>query len=429
MRFLDSLRSLGMTMSAVVGILLLAGCCNCVNTVTVTNPTDEDRLPELVEISLEELGFKQGDSFVAKDHTGEEIPYQLTADGKVLFLVEINAGQSADYTFSKGTPAAAQTLSCGREYADKHGVPQDVAWENDKVGFRLYSLETAPIAAGYDLFAKRGTTLPVLEGFYAKNLDNTPAWDKYYELLESEGKAAALKFKRDSLSFHIDRGFGLDCYQVGPTLGAGVASLIDIDEGVSKILYQSGYESFEIMENGPLRFKTMFTFAPRAIGKDSSVVETRIVTLDAGSHLNHTSVHYKLVTVDENGVEVSSDLSDCEILTGIALREKGGRYFQDETYISYASPTQVLLDEWVEMRNGDENGTIYVGHVFHTNVRTDIRESHVVAVSEYDSEAGFEYFWGFGWDRAGIQSHEQWNEYLEAYAQMVHNPLTITTNN
>ena len=190
----------------VVSILLLAGCCNCVNTVTVTNPTDEDRLPELVEISLEELGFGQGDSFVVKDHAGEEIPYQLTADGKVLFLVEIKAGQSADYTFSKGTPAAVQTLSCGREYADKHGVPQDVAWENDKVGFRLYSLETAPMAAGYDLFAKRGTTLPVLEGFYAKNLDNTPAWDKYYELLESEGKAAALKFKRDSLSFHIDRG-------------------------------------------------------------------------------------------------------------------------------------------------------------------------------------------------------------------------------
>ena len=294
---------------AVVGILLLAGCCNCVNTVTVTNPTDEDRLPELVEISLEELGFKQGYSFVAKDHTGEEIPYQLTADGKVLFLVEMKAGQSAEFTFKKGTPAVAQTLSCGREYADKHGVPQDVAWENDKVGFRLYSLETAPIAAGYDLFAKRGTTLPVLEGFYAKNLDNTPAWDKFYELLESEGKEAALKFKRDSLSFHIDRGYGLDCYQVGPTLGAGVASLVNnLIDKESSILYQSGYESFEIIENGPLRFRTKFTFAPRAIGKDSSVVETRIVTLDAGSHLNHTTVHYKLVTLDANGAEVSSDL-------------------------------------------------------------------------------------------------------------------------
>ena len=407
---------------SVVSILLLSGCCNCVNTVTVTNPTDEDRLPELVEISLEELGFKQGDSFVAKDHTGEEIPYQLTADGKVLFLVEINAGQSADYTFSKGTPAAAQTLSCGREYADKHGVPQDVAWENDKVGFRLYSLQTAPIAAGYDLFAKRGTTLPVLEGFYAKNLDNTPVWDKFYELLESEGKEAALKYKRDSLSFHIDRGYGLDCYQVGPTLGAGVASLINIDD---TMVYQSGYEGFEIIENGPLRFRTKFTFAPRAIGNDSSVVETRIVTLDAGSHLNHTTVHYKLVALDANGAEVSSDLPSCEILTGIVLREKGGENFQTENYISYASPTQVLVDEWVEMRNGDENGTLYVGHVFPTKVRTGIRESHVVAISEYDSEVGFEYYWGFGWDKAGAETHEQWNEYLETFAQQLRNPLIV----
>ena len=407
----------------VVSILLLAGCCNCVNKVSVTNPTEADRLPELVELNLQEIGISEGESFVVKDHAGDEIPYQITPDGKVLFLVEgLKAGQSADYTFTKGTPVAAQTLSCGREYADKHGVPQDVAWENDKVGFRLYSRETSPKVAGYDLFAKRGTSSPVLEDFYAKNLDNSPAWDKYYELLESEGKEAALKFKRDSLSFHIDRGYGLDCYQVGPTLGAGVASLINIDDAM---LYQSGYESFEIIENGPLRFKTVFTFAPRAIGKDSSVIETRIVTLDAGSHLNRTSVHYNLVTLDTNGVEVSSDLPDCEILTGIALREKGGRHFQAENYISYASPTQVLLDEWVEMRNGDENGTLYVGHVFPEKVRTDIRESHVVAVSEYDSETGFEYFWGFSWDRAGVETHEQWNTYLEAFAHQIQSPLTI----
>ena len=388
----------------VVSILLLAGCCNCVDTVTVTNPTDEDRLPELVEISLQDLGFGQEETFVVKDRSGEEIPYQITAEGTVLFLVEgLEPGQSADYTLSKGTPAAAQTLSCGREYADMHGVPQDVAWENDKVGFRLYSLETAPVAAGYDLFAKRGTSSPVLEGFYAKNLSNAQTWDKFNKLLQTEGKEAALKYKRDSLSFHIDRGYGLDCYQVGPTLGAGVASLINVDD---TMLYQSGYESFEIIENGPLRFRTKFTFAPRAIGKDSSVVETRVVTLDAGSQLNHTTVHYKLLAPDANGAEVSSDLPSCEILTGIVLREKGGENFQTENYISYASPTQVLVDEWVEMRNGDENGTLYVGHVFPTKVRTAIRESHVGAISEYDSEAGFEYYWGFGWDKAGVENHE-----------------------
>ena len=100
-------------------------------------------------------------------------------------------------------------------------------------------------------------------------------------------------------------------------------------------------------------------------------------------------------------------------------------YPDEKNYISYASPTQVLVDEWVEMRNGDENGTLYVGHVFTTKVRTGIRESHVVAVSEYDSEAGFEYYWGFGWDKAGIETHEQWNDYLETFAQQVKNPLIV----
>lgn len=409
-------------LSSVASILLMAGCCNCVYTVTVTNPNDAARLPEVVELNLQDLGFAEGETFVVKDRNGAEIPYQITSDDKVLFLVEgLESGQSADFTFRKGTPADAQTVSCGREYVDKHGVPQDVAWENDKVGFRLYSSETSPNAAGYDLFAKRGTSLPVLDGFYEKNLDNTPAWDKYYKLLESEGKEAALKYKRDSLSFHIDRGYGLDCYQVGPTLGAGIAALFN----ESGIIYPGGYESFEILENGPLRFKTRFTFAPRTIGKDSTVIETRIVTLDAGSQLNHTNVHYRLVTLNSNGAEVSSDLPDCEILTGIALREKGGKNFQTESYISYASPTQVLIDEWVEMRNGDENGTLYVGHVFPAAVRTCIREGHVAAVSEYNSETGFEYYWGFGWDRAGIQTHEQWNEYLETFSQQIQSPLTI----
>jgi hypothetical protein len=149
------------------------------------------------------------------------------------------------------------------------------------------------------------------------------------------------------------------------------------------------------------------------------------VTLDAGSQLNHTRVHYKLVTLDGKGLEISSNLTDCEILTGIALREKGGECFQTEKYISYASPTQVLVDEWIEMRNGNENGTLYVGHVFPENVRTEILESHVVAVSEYKSETGFEYYWGFGWDRAGIQTHEQWNDYLKTFAQQIQTRLII----
>ena len=54
----------------VVSILILAGCCNCVNMVTVTNPTDQDRLPELVEISLQDLGFGQEEAFVVKDRSG-----------------------------------------------------------------------------------------------------------------------------------------------------------------------------------------------------------------------------------------------------------------------------------------------------------------------------------------------------------------------
>lgn len=398
----------------------------------VNNKSGKDRLPELQEVTLKEvqsgLDLADGETFVITDANGVEVPYQITKDGKVLFLVEtVKAKSTASFNFKKGTPAPVQTVACGKEYTTIDGKPIDVAWENDHVGFRLYSDNPEAVnVVGYDLFAKRGTTEPVLDSFYAKNTKGTPAWDKYYELLATEGNEAATRYKVDSLSFHVDRGYGLDCYQVGPTLGAGVAALVE--DG--RIIYPDGYVGHEVIENGPLRFQTKLTFAPRQVGRDSSIVETRIITLDAGSNLNRTNVHYQLVTLDKDGKTKSENITNSEIITGIVLHEKGGDSFQTGSYISYAAPTQVIVTEAVEIINGNENGTLYVGHVYPKEVKnTANSEGHILTINEYDPETGFEYYWGFGWDKAGVESHEQWNEYLETYASMVRNPLIITRNN
>ena len=381
-------------------------------TFEVANKSGKDRLPELQEVALKDvttgLGLAADETFVITDENGTEVPYQITKNGEVLFLTNaLKANSSTEYTFKKGTPAPVETLACGKQYFDKDGNPNDVAWENDKVGFRLYSKHTNPANAGYDLFAKRGTDKPVLEGFYERNLrKDSELWAKYDELLETEGKDVAEQYKRDSLSFHIDRGYGLDCYQVGPSLGAGAAAL----KQDGSIIYPGGYETVEIIENGPLRFQAKLTFAPCVVGNDT-IVETRVITLDAGSQLNHTKVCYK-------------NLSNREILTGIVLNEKGGESYQSDRYISYAAPSQVLLGEWVEMKNGDENGTHFIGHVFPEAVKnTSNSEGHILAHSEYDSENGFEYYWGFGWDKAGFDSHEQWNQYLENYSTQIQAPI------
>ncbi len=80
----------------------------------------------------------------------------------------------------------------------------------------------------------------------------------------------------------------MDCYAVGPTLGCGTAALMDGDE----IIYPWCYSTYEILDNGPLRFTVKLEFTPMVVRGDSSVVETRVISLDAGSYLNKTVISY-----------------------------------------------------------------------------------------------------------------------------------------
>ena len=391
---------------SVASILLLVGCCNCVYKVTISNPTGTDRHPEMVEVSLEDvlanLSLAEGENFILKDTEGNELPYQITYDGNVIFQVTMMAGQEQTYKFAKGTPQETESLVFGKHYADKD---DDFAWENDKVGFRVYG-HKLDVASGYDLFCKRGTHLPVLEQLYANEVYSSDAWKRYYELM-AINKEDAFRFKMDTLSYHVDHGYGMDVYAVGPTLGAGIAALMD-NETIS---YPYCYETYEVLDNGPLRFTVKFTFRPIACGQNKDVIETRIISLDAGSHLNRTKVSYANLSEPK------------EIVAGIILREDGGQWAADteKGYISYPAPTQ--NPDTTQVVN---NGIIYVGHVYPKEVKkAHESHGHILTRSDYSPESEFTYYWGFGWDHADILSRDQWNAYLETYASMVRNPLNI----
>ena len=112
---------------------------------------------------------------------GEQVPYQVTYDDKLIFPATVAANASAAYTGpgrysrrcgGKGLWAAVSRTS------GRHG------WENDLVGFRAYgpALQArGERGFGYDLFTKRGTAAPVLEDMYAKELD-ADSWKQVNEL-------------------------------------------------------------------------------------------------------------------------------------------------------------------------------------------------------------------------------------------------------
>lgn len=387
-------------------------------TVTVTNPLAMERSNEMVEVSMEtvtdRLGLADTAQIVVLNADGQQVPYQITYDGKVIFPAAIAAGGTATYTIQTGTPEAFDVKACGRCYPERM---DDMAWENDLVAFRAYgpALQAkGERGFGYDLFTKYNTTEPILEAMYAKELDKETL-AKIAELKKTDPKAAA-ELSRER-SYHIDHGYGMDCYAVGPTLGAGVAALMVNDT----IIYPWCYKNQEILDNGPLRFTVKLEFTPLTVKGDSTVVETRLITLDAGSHLNKTAVSY-------------SNLKETlPIVAGIVLHEPDGAVVADAAngYITYVDPT-----------TGPDNGKIFMGAAVSAVVKDaktvlfsekekkerNNADGHVLAVSDYEPGSEYVYYWGFAWDKADIKTADAWNRYMADFAQKVRNPLTVKVN-
>lgn len=387
-------------------------------TVTVTNPLAMERSNEMVEVSMEtvtdRLGLADTAQIVVLNADGQQVPYQITYDGKVIFPAAIAAGGTATYTIQTGTPEAFDVKACGRCYPERM---DDMAWENDLVAFRAYgpALQAkGERGFGYDLFTKYNTTEPILEAMYAKELDKETL-AKIAELKKTDPKAAA-ELSRER-SYHIDHGYGMDCYAVGPTLGAGVAALMVNDT----IIYPWCYKNQEILDNGPLRFTVKLEFTPLTVKGDSTVVETRLITLDAGSHLNKTVVSY-------------SNLKETlPIVAGIVLHEPDGAVVADAAngYITYVDPT-----------TGPDNGKIFMGAAVPAVVKDaktvlfsekekkerNNADGHVLAVSDYEPGSEYVYYWGFAWDKADIKTADAWNRYMADFAQKVRNPLMVKVN-
>ncbi len=400
-------------MSAAV-IALMASCTQEKGvTVSVSNPLKIDRVEEIVEVSADDilgkLKLDETEEFVITDENNAEVPYQLTADNKIIFPVTVKSEATTSYNIIKGQPSHINTLVYGRQYPERL---DDIAWENDKAAYRAYGpalQQTGEKAYGYDVFTKSVSEL-VVEDRYAMDLD--PDTRAMIKQLREEGKKAEADSLANAISYHIDHGNGMDCYAVGPTLGGGTAALMPD----SAIVYPYCYRNFEILDNGPLRFTVKLEYNPLTIDGDTTVVETRLIQLDKGSHLNRTTVSY------------TSLKKDYPIGVGLVLHEAfPDRYSmnQEGGYIAYSDPT-------TEPKS--DNGIIYMGAVFPNALELAKVQlfdkpvsgaiGHVMGINTYQPGDEFEYYWGSAWSKCGFDD-ERWNSYLEEYAMKVRNPLIV----
>lgn len=359
-------------------------------TITVSNPSGMQR-QEVVELDaasvFQRLGISGGRQFVVKNALGFEVAYQLTYDGKLLIEACVAPKGQASYTITKGEPSVFVNTCYGRMYPER---VDDIAWENDRGAYRCYG--PALQRSGEDAFGN---------DVWVKNTPDLVVESRYYNELVNK------------LSYHVDRGHGLDCYKVGPTLGCGTPALINGDD----IIFPYCWKEYELLDNGPLRFTVRLKYNPSKYGNDDNVVENRILSIDKGSNFNKMTVWYDGLT------------APADVASGVVIHtEDTESVVLGKNYVQYADPTD---------NPKGQNFQIYVAAIFPDGVdqtrkvmyENPVRGNagHALGIKK-GIKAGekFTYYFGSSWSKYDCRTQKEWQQRIDNFIEVGNYKLEVT---
>jgi hypothetical protein len=359
---------------------MLASCSNDSIKVVVENSMDFDRKGELVEVKTDLLKADFSTrNYVLKDAAGAEIGYQLSESNGakvLLFQADVAAKSSTTYTLVEGNPQAVAKKTAARYVPERK---DDFAWENDLAAYRMYgpALANEYPSNGADVWMKC-TEEPIMDKFYADDLER-------------------------GISYHVNNGLGLDCYDVKHTLGAG-----GITPFTSQQLWIGNhYDRYAIIETGPLRSVFTLTYDSVQV-EDTWYQEVLTITTDAGSMLNKAVVRY-------TGVDKPMKLAG-----GITLHNGGGIGFADVNHKVLA------LAEDAVSNGGVPQGRSYVGiYMPESNEDPFEKENHLIIVADYTVGTDFTYYFGGGWSEWKYPTDEDWSDALVRFSQAKKEPLKV----
>lgn len=350
--------------------------------VVVTNTSGRDRNGELVEVkaNAEKNSFLTS-SFVLKNQKGKEIGYQLIYNDKkevcgFLFQANVKARSTVTYSISKGTPAVVKAKTFGRYVPERK---DDFAWENDFAAYRMYgpALAAENPSNGVDYWAKKTDEL-IVDEFYNGELKN-------------------------GLSYHRDRGHGLDFYKVAHTLGCGGVALY----ANNKLWVGNHYDTYQVLENGPLRTVFQLIYNSVNVGEDTYKA-TVTITAEAGSLLNKAVVSYE-----------GKD-QPLQIATGIYIHDGKGILISNyaDGLLAYAEDA---VSEFKE-----PSGRNYVGVVIPgKNFTAKNEDNHALLLSNYQQGKHFTYYFGGGWNQWKFPTDADWFKAVENFKYRVSQPLSV----
>jgi hypothetical protein len=365
-----------------VFVLLFASCTKKVE-ISVFNNSDIDRTNETVELCLCELEEFDATQIVVLDTVGKQVPYQLIYKGtdkpqSLIFQVSLAAGKEAVFTIKQGKPESYPAKTYARFVPERK---DDIAWENDRIAFRMYGPALAPEhpSNGVDVWYKRTTDL-IINKWYANELSKKS-------------------------SYHDDNGEGLDCYKVAYTLGAGGIAPYSKDS-----LWLSRYfDRYQVLDNGPIR--SSFVLFYDSIPYCNHVLKAEMmVSLDAGSNLSEVRIKY---TGDTTNIQLAAGIYLHDSIQNKSVNAAQGCIGYAENLISQGQvPTP--------------SGRGYTGVVFPVKLsETKQLSGHILGICKYRIGDEFRYYFGAGWNKHGFASDQDWFSYLNTRHAALMQPLKV----
>jgi pectinesterase len=357
------------------------------------NPLAVERRDEVIAVSWADLcaslpSLAPGRVRVVDAASGAQAatqPIDNDADGTIdelLVLASFWPGERKELVVQAQAPDSVAPRAHARH--DDHR--DDVAWESDRIAFRIYGqgLWTASefeplVSSGVDIWPKRVRDL-IVDRWYAKGHDE----------------------------YHRDTGEGADFYTVGQTLGAAGIGVLGAD---GKVISAKNFRAHRIIADGPIRAVFELTYDPwDAAGVQVS--EVRRITIDAGQNL------YRMETTFR-----TPDGRDLPFVTGTVKREGlvgSNRRGRNWGWLATWGP--------VERKNGG-HGHLGTAVLMPSASFSDVAEieNHFLVSSVARSGVPSVQYAGAGWTASGdFPSVEDWWRHLDAFAERLANPIRVT---
>lgn len=262
------------------------------------------------------------------------------------------------------------------------------AWENDKVGFRLYF----DVRNGKDIWGKT-TTRMVLDEVGLDTADN----------------------------YHKQADWGMDILKVGKSLGAGSLALsIPLDNGRDTLVRLGGMNMgkviYEKIADGPVRaiFRLHYP-AWKVLDNSSPVSLTEEISICGGQYFY------------ESKVMVTGAPANSKLVTGIVNLHSKQSYQLD------TADCKILYTYDTQTENNDKLGMgiimkkeFFNGFGTTRNVDTDIQHTYTIAASiDKDKPVTFRFY--AGWEKSNDQfiAESAFREFLGEQAVFIEYPVII----